>query len=151
MSSGKPPLRGKPPFGGKPHAEGRPQTRAHHQPSGQNVSTIPNSWNTPLLGNQQFFGGCNPQGIEQPPISQGTYLYPPYGQNVYPPYGKTYNPNYNPQNPSGYPLLTHISQTPSNTVYSGQQQPYAGGPTGYNYPPCCRKISLWTGRSPLRA
>jgi hypothetical protein len=98
------------------------------------VSATPNPWNIPFPGNPLFSGGYNPQSIQHPPLSQGTYLYPPYGQNVYPPYGKTSNPTYNPQNPSGYPPLANVSQTPSNPVYSGQQQPYAGGPTGYNYP-----------------
>jgi hypothetical protein len=43
-------------------------------------------------------------------------------------YGKPPNPTYNPQNPSGYTPLTHVSQTPSNPVYSGQQKPYAEDP-----------------------
>jgi hypothetical protein len=45
------------------------------------------------------------------------------------------NMAYNPQNPSGYPPLTHVSRTPSNPVYPGQHQPYTRGPNGYNYPP----------------
>jgi hypothetical protein len=135
LFGGKPQFWGKPPFGGKPHATGKPQTRSHHQPSGQNASTMPNLWNIPFLGNPQFSGGNNPQGLQQPHLSQGTNLYPPYGQNVYPPYGKTPNPNYNPQNPSGYLPLAHVSQPSSNHVYFGQQQPYVGGATGYNYPP----------------
>jgi hypothetical protein len=85
---GKPPFRGKPPFGGKPHAGGQPQTGAHHQPYGQNASTTPNPWNIPFPGNPQFSGGHNPQGLQQPHLSQGTNLYPPYGKNVYPPMGK---------------------------------------------------------------
>jgi hypothetical protein len=29
----------------------------------------------------------------------------------------------------------NVPQQPSNPAYTGQQQPYMGGPTGYNYPP----------------
>jgi hypothetical protein len=130
----KPPLRGKPPFGGQPHAGGKPHIGSHHQPSGQNVSTTRNPWNVPFPGNPLFSGGYNPQSIQHPPLSQGTYPYPPYGKNVYRPYGKTSNPTYNPENPFGYPPLANVSQTPSNPVYSRQQKPYAGGPTSYNYP-----------------
>jgi hypothetical protein len=114
---------------------GQPHFGSHHQPSGQNASATPNPWNVPFPGNPLFPGGYNPQGIQQPPLFQGTYPYPPYGPNIYPPFGKTSNPTYNIQNPSGYPPLTNVSQNPSNPLYPGQQQPYAGGPTGYNYPP----------------
>jgi hypothetical protein len=124
---GHPPTGGQLPFGGHPHAGGQPQSGAYHQPYGQNVSTTPNSWNIPFPGNPQFSRGHNPQAPQQPLPPQGTHLYPPYGQ--------TPNPSYNPQNPSSYPLLAHVSRTPSNPVYPGQHQPYTRGPTGYNYPP----------------
>jgi hypothetical protein len=39
---------------------------------------------------------------------------------------------YNSHNPPGY---ANVSQPSSNPAYLGQQQPYVGGPTGYNYPP----------------
>jgi hypothetical protein len=39
---------------------------------------------------------------------------------------------YNVQNPPGY---ANVSHAPSNPSYPGQQKPYVGGPTGYNYPP----------------
>jgi hypothetical protein len=58
--------------------------------------------------------------------------YPPQGKNVYPPYGQENHSAYNDQNPLGY---TNVSQPSSNLVYPGQQQPYVGGPTSYNYPP----------------
>jgi hypothetical protein len=29
----------------------------------------------------------------------------------------------------------NVPQQPLNPTYHGQQQPYVGGPTGYNYPP----------------
>jgi hypothetical protein len=35
-------------LGTQPHAQGKPQTRAHHQPSGQNASIMPNPWNIPF-------------------------------------------------------------------------------------------------------
>jgi hypothetical protein len=71
----------------------------------------------------------------------------PTGPNVYPPpdllltllKGKMFillmganHPAYNAQNPPGY---ANVSQPSSNPAYPGQQQPYVGGPTGYNYPP----------------
>ena len=49
-------------------------------------------------------------------------------------YGQMPNPTLNPQNPSGYPPLTHTSQNTSNPMYLGQNQPYIRGPTSYNYP-----------------
>jgi hypothetical protein len=91
------------------------------------VSTTPNPWNIPFPGNPHFSVGHNPQAPQQPLSPQGTHLYYPYG--------KMPNPAYNPQNPSGYPPLTHFSRTTSNPVYPGQHQPYTRGPTGYNYPP----------------
>jgi hypothetical protein len=39
---------------------------------------------------------------------------------------------YNSHNPPGY---ANVSQPSSNHVYPGHQQPYVGGPIGYNYPP----------------
>jgi hypothetical protein len=44
------------------------------------------------------------------------------------------NPSYNPQNPSGYPSISHVSQNTSNPMYPGQHQPYTRGPMSYNYP-----------------
>jgi hypothetical protein len=62
----------------------------------------------------------------------------PAGQNSQtpqqPPYGQMPNPTHNPQNPSGYPPLTHASQNTSNPMYLGQNQPHMRGPTSYNYP-----------------
>jgi hypothetical protein len=52
--------------------------------------------------------------------------------NVYPPHGKENHLAYNAQNPPGYEI---VSQPSSNPIYPSQQQPYVGGPTGYNYPP----------------
>ena len=104
---------------------GKTQTRVHNPLYGQNVTQNP--WHIPFLGNPLFPRRKHTQGQQQP--------YPPYGQNFYPPYGKTQQSNYNPQNPSCYPPFSHVSQPSSNLVYSGQQQPYVGGPTGYNYPP----------------
>jgi hypothetical protein len=76
----------------------------------------PNPWNIPFPGNPQFSTGHNSQAPQQPP------------------YGQMPNPAYNPQNPSGYPPLAHVSQKTSNPVYPGQHQPYTRGPTSYNYP-----------------
>jgi hypothetical protein len=115
QDGGHPPTGGQIPFGGHPHAGGKPQSGAYHQPYGQNVSATPNPWNIPFPGNPQFSAGHNSQAPQQPP------------------YGKTPNPSYNPQNPSGYPPLTHVSQNTSNPVYPGQHQPHTRGPTSYNY------------------
>jgi hypothetical protein len=79
------------------------------------VSATPNPWNIPFPRNTQFLGGQNSQAPQQPP------------------YGQMTNLAYNPQNPSGYPPLAHVSQNTSNPVYPGQHQPYTRGPTGYNY------------------
>jgi hypothetical protein len=65
-----------------------------------------------------------------PPL--GSTPYPPQGHNVYPPYGQANHSAYNAQNPPGY---ANVSQPSSNPIYPGQQQPYVGGPIGYNYPP----------------
>jgi hypothetical protein len=54
------------------------------------------------------------------------------GKNVYPPHGQANHLAYIAQNPPGY---ANVSHPPSNPSYPGQQQPYIGGPTGYNYPP----------------
>jgi hypothetical protein len=94
----------------------QPQSIAYHQLYGQNVSATPNPWNTPFPGNPQFSTGHNSQAPQQPP------------------YGQTPNPAYNPQNPSDYPSLAHVSQNTSNPVYPGQHQPHMRGPTSYNYP-----------------
>jgi hypothetical protein len=64
--------------------------------------------------------------------SQGKNVYPPHGKNVYPPHGQINHSTYNVQNPPGY---AHVSHAPPNPSYPGQQQPYVGGPTSYNYPP----------------
>jgi hypothetical protein len=53
-------------------------------------------------------------------------------KNVYPPHGQENHPAYNAQNPPGY---ENVSHPPSNPIYPGQQQPYVGGPIGYNYLP----------------
>jgi hypothetical protein len=65
-----------------------------------------------------------------PPLASTPYH--PQVKNVYPPYGKANHIAYNAQNPLGYPNVSHPS---SNPAYPGQQQPYVGGPTSYNYPP----------------
>jgi hypothetical protein len=62
----------------------------------------------------------------------GSTPYHTQGKNVYPPHGQANHPAYNAQNPPGYANVSHPS---SNPAYPGQQQPYVGGPTGYNYPP----------------
>ena len=70
----------------------------------------------------------------------GPHVYPPLGstpyysqgKNVYPPPRQINHPAYNVQNPPGYANVLHA---PLNPSYLGQQQPYVGGPTGYNYPP----------------
>jgi hypothetical protein len=116
QAGGHPPIEGKIPFGGYPHAGGQPQSRAYHQPYGQNVSATPNLWNIPFPGNPQFSAGHNSQAPQQPP------------------YGQMPNLAYNPQNPSGYPPLAHVSQNTSNPVYPGQHQPHTRGTTSYNYP-----------------
>jgi hypothetical protein len=113
---GHPPTRGQIPFGGHPHAGGQPQSGVHYQPHRQNVSATPNLWTVLFQGNPQFLARQNSQTLQKPP------------------YGQMPNPTYNPQNPSGYPLLTHASQNTSNPVYSGQNQPHMRGPTSYNYP-----------------
>jgi hypothetical protein len=115
-AGGHPPIGGQIPFGGHPHAGGQPQVGVYHQPYGQNVSATPNPWNVPFPGNPQFSAGQNSQTPQQPP------------------YGQMPNPTHNPQNPSGYPPLTHASQNTSNPVYLGQNQPHTRGPTSYNYP-----------------
>jgi hypothetical protein len=120
-----PPTEGQLPFGGHPHAGGQPLSGAYHHLYGKKVSTPLNPWNIPFPGNSQFSGGHNPQTPQQPIPSQGTHLYPPYGQ--------TPNPTCNSQNPSDYPPLAHVSQNTSNPMYPGQHQPYTRGPTGYNY------------------
>jgi hypothetical protein len=48
---GHPPTGGQLPFGGHPHVGGLLQSRDYHQPYGQNVSSTPNPWNIPFLGN----------------------------------------------------------------------------------------------------
>jgi hypothetical protein len=74
---------------------------------------------------------CPPDGSNvYPPL--GSTPYHSQGKNVYPPHGKINHPAYNVQNPSGYANVCHPS---SNPIYPVQQQPYIGGPTGYNYPP----------------
>jgi hypothetical protein len=65
-----------------------------------------------------------------PPL--GSTPYHPQGKNFYPPHGQANYPAYNAQNPLDYANVSHPS---SNPAYLGQQQPYVGGPTGYNYPP----------------
>jgi hypothetical protein len=62
----------------------------------------------------------------------GSTPYPPQGHNAYPPHGQVNHLDYNAKNPPGY---ANVSQPSSNPSYLGQQQPYVGGPTGYNYPP----------------
>jgi hypothetical protein len=104
QAGGHPPTGGQIPFGGHPHARGQPQSGAYHQPYGKNVSTTPNLWNIPFPGNPQFLGGHNSQAPQKPLPPAGTHLYPPYGQ--------TPNSAYNPQNPSGYPPLTHVCWQP---------------------------------------
>jgi hypothetical protein len=72
--------------------------------------------------------------------SHGSNVYPPpgptpyhsQGKNVYPPHGQANHSAYDAQNPPGYANVSHPSSNPS---YPSQQQPYVGGPTGYNYPP----------------
>jgi hypothetical protein len=115
-AGGHPPTGGKIPFVGHPHAGGKPQVGVYHQPYGQNVSATPNPCNVPFLGNPQFSTGKNSQTPQQPP------------------YGQIPNPTHNPQNPYGYPPLTHAPQNTSNPVYLGQNQPHIRGPTSYNYP-----------------
>jgi hypothetical protein len=115
-AGGNPPTGGKIPFRGHPHAGGQPQSGVYHQPYRQNVSATPDPWNVPFPGNPQFSAGHNSQTPQQPP------------------YGQIPNPTYNPQNPSGYPSLTHAPQNTSNLVYPGQHQPHTRGPTSYNYP-----------------
>jgi hypothetical protein len=80
------------------------------------VSVAPNSWSIPFQGNLHASMGQNVQAPQQPP------------------YGQMPNPPYNPQNPSGYPSLTHASQNTSNPAYLGQNQPHMRGATSYNYP-----------------
>jgi hypothetical protein len=61
--------------------------------------------------------------------------YTPYhsqGKNVYPPHGKINHLAYNAQDP---PVYANVSHPSLNPIYPGQQQPYVGGPTSYNYPP----------------
>jgi hypothetical protein len=115
-AGGHPPTGGQIPFGGHPHAGGQPQVGVHHQPQGQNVSVAPNPWSIPFQGNPHASMGQNVQTPQQPP------------------YGQMTNPPYNPQNPSGYPPLTHASQNTTNPAYLGQNQPHMRGPTSYNYP-----------------
>jgi hypothetical protein len=64
--------------------------------------------------------------------SLGYTSYPPQRKHVYPPHGQENHPTCNSQNPPGY---ENVSQPSLNPVYPGQQQPYVGGPIGYNYPP----------------
>jgi hypothetical protein len=116
ISGTLPQVGGHPPTGGQIPFGGQPQSRVYHQPYGKNVSATPNPWNVPFPGNPQFSTGQNSQTLQQPP------------------YGQMKNPTYNPQNPSGYPPLTHASQNTSNPVYPGQHQPHTRGPTSYNYP-----------------
>jgi hypothetical protein len=65
-------------------------------------------------------------------LPRGSSYYPPQGKHVYPPYGQENPPSYNDHNPSGY---ANVYQRSLNLAYPGQQQPYVGGPNGYNYPP----------------
>jgi hypothetical protein len=115
-AGGNPPTGGQIPFGGHAHAGGQPQFEFYHQPQGQNVSAVPNPWSVPFQGNPHFSTGQNFQTPQQPP------------------YGQMPNPPYNPQNPSGYPPLTHTSQNISNPMHLGQNQPHMRGITSYNYP-----------------
>jgi hypothetical protein len=62
----------------------------------------------------------------------GSTPYHSQGKNVYPPHGQINHLAYNAHTPLGYANVSHPS---SNPVYPGHQQPYVGGPTGYNYPP----------------
>jgi hypothetical protein len=116
ISGTLPQVGGHPPTGGQIPFGGKPQSRVYHQPYRKNESATPNPWNVPFPGNPQFSTGQNSQTLQQPP------------------YGKMKNPTYNPQNPSGYPPLTHASQNTSNPLYPGQHQPHTRGPTSYNYP-----------------
>jgi hypothetical protein len=136
---GNPPTGGKIPFGGHPHAGGQPQVGVHHQPQGQNVFVAPNPWSVPFQGNLHASTGqnvsttLNPWNIpflENPHFLAGKNSQAPQQ----PSYGQMSNPTHNPQNPSGYPPLTHASQNTSNPVYLGQNQPHMRGPTSYNYP-----------------
>jgi hypothetical protein len=162
QTGGHPPTEGQIPFGGHPHAGGQPQVGVHHQPQGQNVSVAPNPWSIPFQGNLHASTGQNVSVAPNPwNIHFQGNLHASTGQNVptasnpwnvpfsgnphfptrqnsqtpqKPPYGQTPNPTLNPQNPSGYPPLTHTSQNTSNPMYLGQNQPYMRGPTSYNYP-----------------
>jgi hypothetical protein len=139
QTGGHPPTGGQIPFGGHPHAGGQPQVGVHHQPQGQNVSVAPNPWSIPFQGNPHASTGQTVPTTSNPwnvPFSGNPHF--PAGQNSQtpqqPPYGQMPNPTLNPQNPSGYPPLTHTSQNTSNPMYLGQNQPYMRGPTSYNYP-----------------
>jgi hypothetical protein len=162
QTGGHPPTGGQIPFGGHPHAGGQPQVGVHHQPQGQNVSVAPNPWSIPFQGNPHASTGQNVSVAPNPwsipfqgnphasmgqnvPTASNPWNVPfsgnphfPAGQNSQtpqqPPYGQMPNPTHNPQNPSGYPPLTHTSQNTSNPMYLGQNQPYMRGPTSYNYP-----------------
>jgi hypothetical protein len=66
-------------------------------------------------------------------------MYPTLGYTPYHTQGKFFYPHgqsnhlvYNAQNPPSYANVSHPSLNP---IYPGQQQPYVGGPTGYNYQP----------------
>jgi hypothetical protein len=139
QAGGHPPTGGQIPFGGHPHVGGQPQVRVHHQPQGKNVSAAPNPWSIPFQGNPHASTGQTVPAASNPwsiPFSGNPQF--PAGQNSQapqqPPYGQMPNPTNNPQNPSGYPPLTHASQNTSNPMYLGQNQPHMRGPTSYNYP-----------------
>jgi hypothetical protein len=139
QTGGHPPTGGKIPFEGHPHAGGQPQVGVHHQPQGQTVSVAPNPWSIPFQGNPHASTGQTVPAASNPwnvPF-QGNPNFPA-GQNSQtpqqPPYGQMPNPTFNPQNPSGYPLLTQAFQNASNPMYLGQNQSNMRGPTSYNYP-----------------
>jgi hypothetical protein len=125
-----------------------PGGKSYHNPQGGVSNLVPSrlSFGQPYPGVPNPTWG--PQG-QQPYPPQGSNVYPPQGDNVYPPQGQTVyppqgktvyppqpnQPTYTPQNPPGFTPLMNVPQQPSNPTYPGQQQPYMGGPTGYNYPP----------------
>jgi hypothetical protein len=134
---------GHPPSGGQIHSEGTlmlggilpPEDKFHSGGTlmlGGNLKSFsrspPSTTRTKCV--------CRTQSVERPFSRKSTCL---HGDKMsqtpqQPPYGQMPNPTYNPQNPSGYPPLTHASQNTSNPVYLGQNQPHMRGPTSYNYP-----------------
>jgi hypothetical protein len=162
--TGQTPVVNPPMAGGKPSFVGNPSQswgvssggtfnqpytggKSYHNPQGGVSNPVPSglSYGQPYLGVPNPTWG--PQG-QQPYPPQGSNVYPPHGANVYPPQGQTVyppqgktvyppqlnQPTYTPQNPPGFPPLMNVPQQSSNPIYPGQQQPYVGGPTGYNYP-----------------